>query len=117
MLNKQEPAALVAGVASISAPLWGEYAWIFVGALVGGFLGVSAMETGHLRAVLLMTRSVLISVVFTSIIATGLGAWFGYPAEKFLVPVAVLLAWIGDDWRRYLDRVVDVGLGFLGRFK
>lgn len=90
-------AALLASLAASLGPLLAEWALIFIGAFVGAFLAVTALQTLTVKAaVVVLLRGIGMALLFTGVAALMLSPILGQSAGALLLPVAGLIAWRQD---------------------
>ena len=103
------------GVASVSllflaifGPVYGAHAAVLCAALAGALWPLSNRDTTARGAgVLFVLRLVLTAFILTSIIASLVEAQWGWTPGTAVLPVAFLIAAIGDKWIAIFESLVD----------
>ena len=120
MVGKVDATAAItaAGLTAASSSVFGDYATIVVAAVFGGLVALSRIENpGWWRGVLFLFRAVTIAAGTTAIAARSLSSWTGYDVSELLVPVAGVIAFVGDDWFRVKDAAIARAQSLIGRIK
>ena len=117
MIGKpDETTAIAAAAIAASAPVAGEYAGIVIAALFGSLVALSrAKQSSRANSALFIFRSVVIASFMTGIAAKIVGGYAGIQAVELTIPLAFIIAFIGDDWFRLKDSAVGAARKRLGK--
>lgn len=118
MIEKNDPLAFGAAVlAAIGSPVFGEYAPIVVGAIFGGFVSVSKLESStRLQALVHLMRTTLVAIGLTGAIAWTINKMSGLDARQAGFFVAFAIGWAGEGQMATVrDRLIEFAFGWLSK--
>lgn len=117
MIGKaDETTAVATAVIAASAPFTGEYAGVVIAALFGALVALSrAKQASRAHSALFIFRSVAIASFITAIPAKVAASYVGVQAAELMIPVAFIIAVIGDDWFRLKDSAIGAANKRLGK--
>lgn len=114
MISKPDPAAIAAAVPVAAAtPIYGEYALIVLGALAGSLIALSRITPSpdvarsRWASALFVFRGVTLASVVSGALASWVSARTGVEFYRLLMPVACLIAAVGDDWGKIKDYAIE----------
>lgn len=119
MLGKidTQSAVAAAGITATSS-VFGAYAPIVVAAVFGALIALSRSQLpSWQQAVLFLFRAVSIAAGTTMLAVKALVAATAYDASDLVIPVAGLIALVGDDWFRLKDAAIARVTAIIGRVK
>lgn len=101
-------ATTAAAAVTAASPFSNVYVVIALSATGGALWTMSRMDgLKPWPAAKLFFRSVVIAVVFTTLVAYYLASWLGQPVNWFVGPVAFSIAWVGDQWLELRDKALQ----------
>lgn len=110
MADPSPPAnvGLITLIVTLLGPLAGEYATIIFSALIGSLWALSRLKTPtRLQGAVLVLKLTTTAVVLAGWMAWALDAKWGWPAQRFLGPLAFFVAFFGDRWVQVMDALLD----------
>lgn len=117
MIGKaDETTAIASAVIAASAPFTGQYAGIVIAALFGALVALSRVkQPTRANSALFIFRAVVIASFTTGIVSRVVAHYAGVEAIELTIPLAFLIAFIGDDWFRLKDSAVVAARKRLGK--
>jgi hypothetical protein len=100
--------AIAAGIIGASSTVAGQYALIVLAALFGAFVALSReSKLGTINGASFIFRAVSISTFTAMLASTYLATKVDVPINTLLLPVAFLIAFVGDGWFKIRDWLVQ----------
>ena len=85
-------------------PLYGVYALILAGAVTGSFFALlAAPPQSRWKALGLMGRAVMLSLLMTAAASQVLSDWMGWHLDELYIFVSFSIAALGDKWLEIID--------------
>lgn len=107
MPKADETTAIASAVIATSAPLTGQYAGIVIAALFGALVALSRVQQPtRMNSALFIFRSVVIASFMTGIASRIVAHYAGVQAAELTIPLAFLIAFVGDGWFRIKDAAI-----------